>query len=66
VDHVESTEFAQYLDLFKEGLTDEQVELVRELFGSLARWRLRISDLLAASLVVKWDQNLLLFETCVA
>jgi hypothetical protein len=34
IDHVESNDFPWYLDLFKEGLTEEQVQLIHELFSS--------------------------------
>jgi hypothetical protein len=34
VDHVESSDYGRYLNLFKDGLTEEQVHLIRELFAS--------------------------------
>jgi hypothetical protein len=34
VDHVESSDYGHYLNLFKDGLTEEQVHLIRELFAS--------------------------------
>jgi hypothetical protein len=33
-DDVEANDFARYIDLFKEGLTKEHVQLIRELFAS--------------------------------
>jgi hypothetical protein len=30
--HVESVDFARYLDLFMNGLSEEQVELIKQLF----------------------------------
>jgi hypothetical protein len=31
-EHVESSDFNRYLDLFRDGLTDAHVQLIRELF----------------------------------
>jgi hypothetical protein len=33
-DHVESADFTHYLDLFKDGMIDAQVQLITELFLS--------------------------------
>jgi hypothetical protein len=32
--HVESSDYARYINLFKDGLAEEQVQLIRELFAS--------------------------------
>jgi hypothetical protein len=74
-DHVESSDYVRCPDLFKDGLTEEQVQLIRELFASRlpppTEGDLVGEDdwLIACSpdrSVMQWDRKTSLSGTCAA